>query len=144
GKAVDAALINGIANEPFLIGDGTVDFSVTLKSAASAFANALGAYKIAADGTIHDVQILFDNTLNVAPGARNVDLGTPADGERIAFFLIQSGFSEFGKLPDNLSFVAPGTMDSAVVQTGADPVHLSATLGDLVGATIFRSVSTFN
>lgn len=144
GKTVDAALINGISNEPFLSGDGTVDFSVSLQSAASSFANTLGAYKIAADGTIHDVQILFANTLNVAPGARSVDLGTPADGERIAFFLIQNGFSKFGALPDNLSFVAPGTMDPADIRTGADPVLHSATLGDLTGATIFHSMSTLN
>ena len=144
GRTVDAALVNGIANEPFLSGDGTVDFSVSLKSAASTFANALGAYRIAADGTIHDVQILYDNTLNVAPGARNIDLGTPAEGERIAFFLIQNGFSRFGELPDDLSFVAPGTMDPAVIQTGADPVLHSATLGDLGRAAIFHSMSTLN
>ena len=144
GGTVDAALVNGIANEPFLSGDGTVDFSVSLKSAASTFANALGAYRIAADGTIHDVQIIYDNTLNVAPGARNVDLGAPAEGERIAFFLIQNGFSRFGELPDDLSFVAPGTMDPAVIQTGADPVLHSATLGDLGSAVIFHSMSTLN
>lgn len=144
GKTVDPALVNGIANEPFLSGDGTVDFSVSLKSAASTFANTLGAYKIAADGTIHDVQVLFDNTLSVAAGAREVDLGTPAAGERIAFFLIQNGFAKFGTLPDNLSFVAPGTLDPADIRTGADPVLHSATLGDLAGATIFHSMSTLN
>ncbi len=144
GKAVDSALINGIANQPFLTGNGTADFSVFLKSAASTFANTLGAYKIAADGTIHDVQVLFDNTLNVASGAGNVDLGTPADGERIAFFLIQNGYSKFGVLPDNLSFVAPGSQDPADIGTGADPVLHSATLGDLTGATIFHTMSTLN
>ena len=35
-------------------------------------------------------------------------------------------------------------MDPAVVQTGADPVLHCATLGDLVGATIFHSMSTLN
>ncbi|TAJ88341.1 family 16 glycosylhydrolase [Reyranella sp.] len=144
GKAVNPTLVNGIANEPFLSGDGSVDFSVSLKSAASTFANTLGAYKIAADGTIRDVQVLFDNTLNVAAGAREVDLGTPAAGERIAFFLIQNGFAKLGTLPDNLSFVAPGTMDPADIRTGADPVLHSATLGDLAGATIFHSMSTLN
>lgn len=144
GKAVDSALINGIANQPFLTGNGTSDFSVSLKSAASTFANTLGAYKIAADGTIHDVQVLFDNTLNVASAARNVDLGTPADGERIAFFLIQNGYSKFGALPDNLSFVTPGSLAPADVRTGADPVLHSATLGDLTGATIFHTMSTLN
>ena len=88
--------------------------------------------------------MLFDNTLNVASGAGNVDLGTPADGERIAFFLIQNGYSKFGVLPDNLSFVAPGSQDPADIGTGADPVLHSATLGDLTGATIFHTMSTLN
>ncbi len=88
--------------------------------------------------------MLFDNTLNVATGAREVDLGTPAAGERIAFFLIQNGFAKFRTLPDNLSFLAPGTMDPADIRTGADPVLHSTTLGDLAGATIFHSMSTLN
>jgi serralysin len=88
GARVDPALVNGIPNEPLLTGDGTVGFTAELKSAMSAYANTLGAYRIAADGTISDVQILFSNTLSVASGARTVTLGTPADGERVAFFLI--------------------------------------------------------
>lgn len=135
GTTVDPNLINGIVNEPFLTGDGIVGFSVELKSAASAYANTLGAYRIAADGSIRDVQILYDNTLEVKPGARTVDLGTPADGERVAFFLIQDGFSKFGALPDNLSFVTPGT--------GVPPQLESATLG-AISATVFHSLSTLN
>lgn len=144
GTRVDAAKINGIANEPFLTGDGTVGFTAELKSAASTYANTLGYYKIAADGTISDVNILFNNTLNVAPGARTVDLGTPADGERVAFFLIQNGFSKFGALPDNLSFVTPGVGTPFDVDDGNTPILNSATLGTLTGASIFHSLSTLN
>jgi hypothetical protein len=144
GSAVSPSAINGIANEPFLAGDGSVAFSVELKSATSSFANTLGAYRIAADGSIHDVQVLFANTLDVAPGARSVDLGTPADGDQIAFFLIQDGSTRFGALPDNLTFVAPGTTNPADITTGADPILRSATLGELAGATIFHSLSTLN
>jgi hypothetical protein len=144
GARVDPSLVNGIANEPFLTGDGTVGFTAELKSAASAYANTLGAYKIAADGTISHVQILFANTLNVASGARTVDLGTPAEGERVAFFLIQDGFNKFGALPDNLSFVTPGTGAPSDTDTGAPPVLQSATLGALSGATIFHSLATLN
>ena len=43
-------------------------FTLEFKSAVSAFANTLGTYKIKADGTIDNVHILFDNTLNVAAG----------------------------------------------------------------------------
>lgn len=143
GARVDPGLVNGIANEPFLTGNGTIGFTAELKSAVSAYANTLGAYKIAADGTISHVQILFSNTLNVASGAR-VDLGTPAEGERVAFFLIQDGFNRFGALPDNLSFVAPGTGAPADTDTGIPPVLQSATLGALSGATIFHSLATLN
>ena len=109
GVAVNAASINGVADQSFLIGDGSVRFTLEFKSAVSAFANSLGVYKIKADGSIGDVHILFDNTLNVAAGARSIDLGVPANGERIGFFLIQDGFRTYGDLPDNLSFLAPGT-----------------------------------
>ncbi len=143
GVSVDPTAINGIANEPFLTGDGTVGFTVDLKSAASAYANTLGAYRIAADGTISDVRILFDNTLDVEPGAYTVDLGAPADGERVAFFLIQNGFDAFGALPDDLSFVTPGTGVPSDTDTGIPPLLLSATLGE-ISATIFHSLSTLN
>jgi hypothetical protein len=138
GARVDPTLLNGIPNEPFLTGDGTVGFTAELMSAISAYANTLGAYRIAADGTISDVQVLFSNTLNVAAGGRTVNLGTPADGERVAFFLIQDGFGRFGALPDNLSF-APSDID-----LGIPPVLQSATLGALSGAVIFHSLSTLN
>lgn len=144
GARVDPALVNGIANQPFLTGDGTVGFTAELKSATSAYANTLGAYKIAADGTISDVQILFDNTLNVASGARTVDLGVPADGARVAFFLIQDGFNKFGTLPDDLSLVTPGTGAPSDTDIGIPPVLQSGTLGVLSGAIIFHSLSTLN
>jgi hypothetical protein len=144
GTRVDAAKVNGIANEPFLTSDGSVGFTAELKSAASAYANTLGYYKIAADGTIGDVNILFNNTMNVASGARTVDLGTPAAGERVAFFLIQNGFSKFGALPDNLSFITPGMGTPFDVDDGNTPILQSATLGSLTGVSIFHSLSTLN
>jgi hypothetical protein len=143
GKRVEANLVNGIANEPFLTGDGTVGFTAELKSAVSAYANTLGAYTIAADGTISDVRILYDNTLNVAPGARSVGLGTPADGERVAFFLIQDGFRSFGALPDDLSFVTPGTGAASDTDIGIPPQLQSESRG-AISATIFHSLSALN
>ena len=113
--SVNTASINGVADQSFLTGDGSVRFTLDFKSAVSAFANSLGFYKVKADGTIGDVHILFDNTLDVAAGARSVDLGAPANGERIGFFLIQDGFHTYGDLPDDLSFLAPGTTDQAAM-----------------------------
>jgi serralysin len=136
-------LINGIANEPFLFGDGSVRFSLELKSAASAFHNTLGVYTIGSDGTIADVRVLFNDTLNVAGAARTVDLGTPADGARFAFFLIQDGSDAYGRLPDDLTFVAQGSTVPANVLDGVPILH-SASRGDLVATPVFHSDPIFN
>ena len=107
---VDTASINGVANEPFLFGDGSVRFSLELKSAVSAFHNTLGVYTVAADGTIGGVRILFSDTLNVADAARTIDLGTPADGR------------EAGLLPDpgRLRFLWRAAERSHVREAGND------------------------
>jgi hypothetical protein len=144
GVSVNAASINGVADQSFFIGDGAVRFTLEFKSAVSAFANTLGFYKVKADGTISDVQILFDNTLDVAAGARSVDLGVPGNGERIGFFLIQDGFRAYGNLPDNLSFLAPGTMDRAATVDSGLAILTSANLGALTGAQVFHSSAGLN
>jgi hypothetical protein len=143
GVSVNTASINGVADQSFLIGDGLVRLTLEFKSAVSAFANTLGAYKIKADGTIDNVLILFDNTLNVAAGARTVDLGVPANGERIGFFLIQNGFEAYGDLPDALAFLAPETSQLALVDSGA-AILTSATLGALTRTQIFHSTAILN
>jgi len=135
GLRVNPAAINGIANEHFLGGDGSIGFSVNFKSAVSAHSNTLGVYKFAADGSITDVHIVFANTLAVASNT-TVSLGTPGNGEHIGFFLIQDGFDRYGSLPDNLSFVAP--------QGGAPPLLMSATQGALTAAAVFHSSAGLN
>ena len=77
GAPVDVASINGVANEPFLVGDGAVRFVLELKSAVSAHNNTLGVYKVAADGRIFDIDIVFANTLDVGAAGRTVSLGVP-------------------------------------------------------------------
>ncbi len=143
GVSVNATSINGIADQSFLIGDGAARFTLEFKSAVSAFANSLGVYKIKADGTIADVQILFDNTLNVSAGARSVDLGPPGNGERFGFFLIQDGFDAYGHLSGALSFLAPGTSQAAAVESGF-AILTSTTLGALTSAQIFHSTAALN
>lgn len=144
GISVAAGSINGLANEPFLTGDGVVGFTLELRSAVSLFRNTFGVYTVDADGTIGDVQILFGNTLNVAVGQRTVDLGISADGERLGFFVVQNGFSTYGGLPDNLSFVTPGTTTPFDIDTGLSPTLHSATLGALGATPIFHTFSTLN
>jgi len=113
-----------------------------MRSATSEYKNSLGTYMIAADGTISDVRILFSNTLGA--GSASVNLGKPDANEKIGFFLIQDGFDAYGNLPDNLSFVDPGTTNLSDLDNGLPPALRSATLGQLNGAQIFHSFSTFN
>lgn len=141
GVSVNPTLINGVANEAFLTGDGNVHFSVDFRSAGSSYANTLGSYRVAADGTISDVHILFGNTRG---GSGSVDLGVPAANERIGFFLIQNGYRQYGNLPDNLSFLAPGTGTRADLDAGLPPTLSSATLGALTAVPIFHSFATLN
>ncbi len=144
GLGVASASINGLANEPFLAGDGNVGFTLELTSAVSLFRNTFGVYSVEVDGTIGDVHVLFANTLNVAAGQRTVDLGVPVNGERLGFFVIQNGFNAYGSLPDNLSFVMPGTDTPFDIDTGLPPELRSATLGALGNAPIFHAFSTLN
>ena len=143
GVAVNPATINGVANQTYLSGDGTVAFTAELKSAVSSFANTLGYYKVGADGKISDVHILFANTLKTASGT-TVDLGTPGNGERIGFFLIQNGANTLGPLPDDLSFVTPGTANAANLDHGLAPTLVSASRGALTGSEIFHSFANIN
>jgi serralysin len=141
GRHVDPGAINGIASQLFMTGDGVVSFKATLQAAVSAFPNTLGWYKVGADGTIAGVHVLYANTQ--APGAVTVDLGTPANGEKVAFFLVENGFGQFGVLPDNLSFVkADGVTPGNANQVGTLSLH-SATLGTL-NAAIFHTIANLN
>ena len=144
GVSVAPSKINGIVDQAFLTGGGAATFSLTLKSADSAYANTLGTYRVDTDGKIFDVHVVFANTLNVAADARTVSLGSPADGQKIGFFLIQDGFNRYGNLPDNLSFVVPGTPTATDLDDGLPPALRSATLGQLSTAAIFHSFSTLN
>jgi hypothetical protein len=104
-----------------MTGDGAVRFTLELKSAVSAFANTLGVYKIGADGTISDVQVLFANTLNVAAGAKTVDLGVLGNGQHFGFFLIQDGANLFNAPTGTLSFVTPGRTRRPMSTSGCRP-----------------------
>ena len=144
GRIVNPILINGVAYQPFMTGDGAVRFTLELKSAVSAFANTLGVYKIGADGTISDVQVLFANTLNVAADAKTVDLGVLGNGQHFGFFLVQDGADLFKAPTCTLSFVTPGTNTSANVHIWLPPTLVSSTQGALSGHQIFHSSASLN
>ncbi|MBA4791444.1 MAG: DUF4114 domain-containing protein [Rhizobiales bacterium] len=141
GVAVDVDLINGIVNTPYLTGDGTVTYSVTMDSAISAYHNMIGAYSISVDGTISDVHILFADSL--AGVGQTLDIGALDAGAQLGFFLVQDGFDLFGALPDDLSFVTSGG-GTADVDDGATLLLYSASRGYLSGADIFHSTAGLN
>ena len=141
GVRVDPASINGVANAAFMTGDGAVRFTLDMKSANSAFHNALGTYTVAADGTIKDTHVLFADTLQSA--GRSVDLGTPGLNEKIGFFLVQDAVGHFGRLSDDLSFANTGG-GAAHLGDATAPLLVSASLGTLGGAPVFHSFANLN
>jgi hypothetical protein len=143
GQAVSPSMVNGVANQPFLTGDGSVQFTLTFNQSVSYYDNSLGYFEVAADGTINNVHMLFGSTHDVAPG-QTVDLGVPDNNERIGFFLIQNGFNKYGNLPNDLSLLSPTTELSANVNSSAAPVLLSASQGPLTGAQVFYSFDGLN
>jgi serralysin len=143
GLAVQPSAINGIASQPFLTGDGAARFTVDFRSAVSAFSNEIGWYKVRADGTIGETHVLVANTHDAGAVGRSFDLGAPANGERIGFFLIQGGFTTYGDLPDDLSFMLPSGQ-AANVDYWQAPVLHSASLGRLDGAPVFHSFAGLN
>ena len=84
----------------FRITEDTVA-KVTFNYESAGYKNALGLYKIAADGTISGVQILFANASlqgsggDLVAGVSSVDVAMAA-GERIGFFVVPDGFSQRG------------------------------------------------
>ena len=82
--------------------------SVTFLNEGAGFRNSLGVYKVAEDGTIGDVSILFPNASKVGsggdliPGGSSVALDLNA-GDRIGFFIVSNGY---GKGYDNATLLS--------------------------------------
>lgn len=77
--------------------------SATFMGESAGYMNALGMYKIAADGTIYDVKMLWSNASevgsggNLVAGKSAVDFGLAA-GDRVGFFVVPNGFSNSEKV----------------------------------------------
>lgn len=75
--------------------------SVTFLGESAGYKNILGVYKIAEDGSIYDVEILFDNASLRGSGGDliggessvGLDLG---DGDELGFFIVADGYSQRG------------------------------------------------
>ena len=89
GKAVDAAAVNGIANQPYLTGDTSTAFTVRVEALSrAAYDNTLGVYEIdTATGAISDVRIVAGNVKTASTiSVTGVDVG-----HQLGFFLVQDG-----------------------------------------------------
>jgi Ca2+-binding RTX toxin-like protein len=73
--------------------------TVTFQGESAGFQNALGVYKIAADGSIYDVDVMFSNASlagsggSLVAGKSSVGLDLKA-GERLGFFIVPDGYSQ--------------------------------------------------
>lgn len=75
--------------------------TITFQGESAGYKNALGMYKIADDGTIYDVEIVFANASlagsggSLVGGKSAVDVALSA-GDRVGFFIVPDGFSQSG------------------------------------------------
>lgn len=73
--------------------------TVTFQGESAGYQNALGVYKIAADGSIYDVDVMFSNASligsggSLVSGKSSVGLDLKA-GERLGFFIVPDGYSQ--------------------------------------------------
>jgi len=74
---------------------------VTFQGETADYKNAVGVYKIAADGSIYDVQIMFANASldgsggDLVAGQSSVDLALNA-GDRLGFFVVPNAYAQPG------------------------------------------------
>ncbi len=131
--------------------------SVTFNNESAGYQNALGVYKIAADGTISGVQIMFANASlkgsggDLIAGKSTVDVGVKA-GEQLGFFVVPDGYNQRGMaalLSDasaSFKFVGvdgkPGNINAGselkLVQVSASGVE--TVVKSAYGTTVFHSV----
>lgn len=77
--------------------------TATFLGESAGYQNALGMYKIAADGSIHDVQILWSNASlkdsggNLVAGKSSVNFQLDA-ADRVGFFIVPNGFAYSDKV----------------------------------------------
>ena len=75
--------------------------TVTFMGESAGYKNALGVYKIADDGSIYDVEIVFANASlqgsggDLVSGESSVDVDVSA-GDRLGFFVVPNGYSQSG------------------------------------------------
>lgn len=135
--------------------------TVTFAGETAGFQNTLGMYKIAGDGRIYDVKVLFGNASlsgsggNLVAGQSSVDVDV-ASGEKLGFFVVSNGYAQPGNaalLNDasaTYKFVtATGAAGYANSSSELKLVHVSATgtetaIKSQYGTSVFHSIPGAN
>ncbi len=102
GKAGDDIIFGGSRVEPASTGNAVVSDSstavITFESEEAGYKSAIGVYKIAEDGLIYDVEIVFSNASaqrsggSLKPGQSEFEYGT-VRGVQLGFFIIPDAWS---------------------------------------------------
>jgi Ca2+-binding RTX toxin-like protein len=129
---------------------------VTFVGETAGYRNALGCYKVDANGNIYDVKILFANASlvgsggNLVAGQSSVSLDLQA-GDKLGFFVVSNGFNQTGMAPllsdttGSFKFVGPdGVQGNVGTTTDLKLVHVAANGTETVirsqyGTSIFHS-----
>ena len=104
--------ISGGAGDDRILGDGSKSLfgvhiehdytgKITFQGESAGYRNTLGMYKIADDGTIHDVQIVFANASARGDGGHLTAARSSFDvklhaGDNVAFFILPNGYGQRG------------------------------------------------
>lgn len=135
--------------------------TVVFKGETAGYQNALGLYKITADGYVYDVQVLFANASvqgsggNLIAGQSSVSVDLAA-GDRIGFFVVPNGYAQAG-MPALLAdtsgtfriVAANGATGNINSGQALKLVHVSSTgvmtdIRSQYGTTIFHSIPGAN
>lgn len=96
-----SASVGGTVDLNKLVIHEDVTGKVTFLGETAGYKNALGFYKIASDGSVYDVEVLFANASakgsggNLVAGSSSVDVDLKG-GDRVGFFVVPNGFSQKG------------------------------------------------
>ncbi|MGF1649601.1 MAG: DUF4114 domain-containing protein [Hyphomicrobiaceae bacterium] len=92
----NSTAVGSVDTERFRISQATT-VTATFMFEEAGYKNTLGVYRIAADGTIHNVEILFENASaagsggSLKPGESSVTFDVEA-GEQLGFFIVPDGY----------------------------------------------------
>lgn len=130
--------------------------TVTFLGETAGYRNALGSYKVAADGSIYDVKVLFANASlvgsggNLVAGQSSVSLDLVA-GDKLGFFVVSNGYDQpgmaklLGDTTGSFKFVGlNGVQGNVGTTTDLKLVHVGANGTETViksqyGTSIFHS-----